>query len=100
MAAWIRTKPHFFMTLEMINEKPCYFCGGFDSYRDRADDKNRKTKKEQEPSEPGDYMQHETITTSLGQVKIFECSKCHNLVFFRSHHEEEVNLLDDKHTTQ
>jgi hypothetical protein len=39
-------KPFFFMTLERINEKPCYFCGGYDSYREETKtDEKGKTKR-------------------------------------------------------
>lgn len=88
-------KPVFFMTLEKINEKPCYFCGSFDSYRDRAggaDSKGNIHKAtESEPSEPGDFMQHENrYIKDIGTVAVFECAKCHHLMFFRSHYEESI----------
>lgn len=87
-------KPHFFMDLDKINEKPCYFCGGLDSYRDRADTKDRKTKKEAEPLEPGDFYQLPVIQSRhLGPIKVFECSICHNLIFFRSSYMEESDVF-------
>ena len=95
---WTTIRPHFFMTLEMINEKPCYYCGGLDTYRaETVKDEKGKTKRKlarSEESEPGDFMQHENMVTSIGWLRVFECSRCHNVIFFRSHFEEEVDLLD------
>lgn len=77
---------HYAFTLEEINERKCHHCDNIEF--------NKESGHNPQDNAPGNYIQHEDkFIQDLGWVRIFECNNCHNLLFFRSYYDEEVELI-------
>lgn len=91
---WLKTiVNHFVLDKEDLDKKGCPFCQPIEYSETSGFNKD--------DNHPGQYIQHEDkYIVDLGHVRIFECSRCHFLIWFRSYLSEEVDIVENTNSRQ